>query len=137
MSNVKCKIYEFNCNIYPRRIWICFYPDREALDEMFGKGVACEMDDDMDACVQNIIRHSDNKWGELIRFKSKNVPSGHIAHEAAHAAMDILAQLDVDFDGYHQEALAYMIGWITNCIHSCLKGKPLEDVKIFEYPVVK
>ena len=46
-----------------------------------------------------------------------------IAHEAMHVGLDLFHELDIEYDGLHQEALAYLIGWVAKCCEQVKKLK--------------
>lgn len=47
----------------------------------------------------------------------------NMAHEAVHASMDLFEQIDCKIHYDNQEPLAYLIGWITDCIDKVKRNK--------------
>ncbi len=117
------RIYEFDPVIYPRLLWIAVNPKKEVLQEYFsdtldtdalkGKAVVCV-----------VSRKIDNSAGYLIVFNSKKyMDIETIAHEATHVGLDLFHELDIEYDGLHQEAFAYFIGWVAKCCEQVKKLK--------------
>ena len=48
---------------------------------------------------------------------------GTAAHEALHAAQDILENCDIKLNRDTTEAYAFMVGWITKCIYTTIMKK--------------
>jgi hypothetical protein len=54
--------------------------------------------------------------GKLYIVVTKNATPGTIAHEAIHAAAEILHKVGVKFGFSNQEPLSYLSGWITDWV---------------------
>ena len=85
------QIHEFDCEIYPRKLWVAVGVPYAVIKDMF-EDVA-PMDENTDAQVDNTRRlKPDIKGGLLVRFENRNaMTSANITHEAAHVAMEIFA----------------------------------------------
>lgn len=110
-------IFEFNPQIYPRRLWVSVGASTEELQEKFGKEVIKEdLDDSYYAETYPIQQKEPLLGGVLIRFQDlKAMSLENIAHAAAHAAIEIFNYCDCRIDVENQEPFAYLIGWITKC----------------------
>jgi hypothetical protein len=119
---METKIYEFDPVIYPRLLWIAVNPQGSNLKEYFEdydftfkqqKAICC-----------GVTKRNPRESGFLIVFKSKKyLDADTIAHEASHVAMDLFNELGIEFDGTHQEALSYFIGWVAKCCEQVKKLK--------------
>mgnify|MGYP006918103038 CR=1 FL=1 len=113
------KIHEFDPQIYPRKLWIAITDkavfDAKPLDEA--------------AAAEVIDAHDGVNGGVLIRFRNKkSLTSKHATHEAVHAAMLILEYAEVKLDYQNQEPLAYLAGWVSECIDEVKRFKPKIDI---------
>lgn len=121
------KIYEFNTEIYPRKIWVVKGGTCTQIKDKFCRGDCEELniDDSCDALVCNVmIKDGTKRLGELIWFPyAKNMTTDKIAHEAVHAAMDIFVDLGCRFDAFNQEPFAYLVGWVADCIDKVKRNK--------------
>lgn len=75
-------------------------------------------------CAIKAIRH-DREYGNipysLLLFPAKPKEET-IAHEAFHAACDLLENINIHYRAYDaNEIYAYVIGYITGCIHDAIK----------------
>lgn len=119
--NIHC----FNPLIYPRLIWVAIGISDDLLNKFFNTEVVpfrnCN-----DADMQCIINKStfEPKAGVLIRFASyKQLTPGTIAHEAIHTCTAILDDLGVKYTGDSDESIAYLLGWLVDCITDIKKQK--------------
>lgn len=116
----KIKIAEFDCQIYPRLIWLAVDAPEAVLKDLFGSDVAI-MTENADAmCSIETRQKPDEKSGCLIQFHKETFTETNICHESVHAALDILECVGVKTDVQHQEALAYLTGWVFKC---CMEVK--------------
>lgn len=111
------KIYQFDPQIYPRKLWVSVSVSTEELQERFGKYDIKDIDDGyygQTICVQ---QKEPLLGGVLVRFQDlKAMSPENIAHEATHAALVIFDYCDCRIDIGNQEPFAYLIGWIVRCI---------------------
>ncbi len=117
------KVHEFDPLIYPRKLWVTVGCSTQDLKDMFD-GCINDMDDCYAYTVNVKIRKLDNRGGVLIRFGSrKDLSTQIIAHESVHAAMNIFDYVDAVADTKNQEPLAYLVGWVADCINQVKTGK--------------
>ena len=110
-------IFEFNPQIYPRRLWVSVGASTEELQEKFGKEVIKEdLDDSYYAETYPIQQKEPLLGGVLIRFQDlKAMAPENMAHEATHAAIEIFDYCDCRIDVENQEPFSYLMGWIVKC----------------------
>lgn len=118
------KIHQFNPQIYPRLIWVCYSADTASLKEMFGDDIK-DMDENANAEVQCVVRQKPSKkGGVLIRFRTKaDMTTDIIAHESVHAAIHIFDYTECCISNDNQEPFAYLVGWIADCCQQVKSGK--------------
>ena len=126
MEKSKTQIHEFHPEVYPRRVWIVKGGNLNALKDMFCKRDMTDINFEglYEGYVDSVQRREDGMYGELIWFPQvKTMPTSHICHEAAHAAIDIFDDCGCRIDAENQEPFAYLVGWIANCIDQVKRGK--------------
>ena len=123
-------IYEFNPEIYPRRLWVSCGCPIDVLRDMFGKELP-EMNEASDADTVNCRRlKPDLIGGVLIRFRNKNtMTTCNIAHESTHAALSIFDYVEARIHYENQEPFSYLVGWIAGCCQQVKSGKCKQDGK--------
>lgn len=111
-------IYQFDPQIYPRRLWVSVGASTEELQGKFGKeDIKEDLDDSYYAETYAVQQKEPLLGGVLIRFQDwKSMSPGNIAHEATHAAIEIFDYCDCRIDVDNQEPFAYLVGWIVSCI---------------------
>lgn len=108
----KVRVHEFNPQIYPRLLWIAV--TKESKIENFDD--LSDMDDSYMAVVDNTRNNETDKGGIMIRFSSvDDMTYENIAHESAHAAMEMISYIEGKLDLNNQEFLCYLLGWIAKC----------------------
>lgn len=108
----KTKIHEFDLGIYPRKIWIAITTD----NKFDGFSELSSMDDSCMASVENAHDDKNDKGGVFIRFSNKKCMNADImAHEACHAAMEVMDYIGAKVDLNNQECFCYLVGYITDC----------------------
>ena len=117
-------IHEFDCHIYPRKIWISIGASLEELNEFFEIPYD-ELPDSSYADVTNNRRLKPNvAAGILIRFhKKSDMTVENIAHESLHAALEVFDYVGAIIDTKNQEPFAYLCGYIAKCINLVKTGK--------------
>nr|DAY59051.1 MAG TPA: hypothetical protein [Caudoviricetes sp.] len=120
----KNQIYEFDPQIYPRKVWVAVGVPTKVLNDMFEESIE-DMDETYDAIVISTRRiNPDIKGGILIRFINKDALTiSNITHESTHAAMDIFDYVGAKVDTNNQEPFSYLCGWIANCCYQVKSGK--------------
>ena len=121
----KNKLYEFNPQIYPRKLWVLFKPSYETINKLFhqdGKPLPFEQFDKMSRCQQNgstmsVVSRETNDIGVVIIFWSKPKIST-ISHESVHACDYIFDELGMCTQSFEEtnEPYAYLVGWVSGCI---------------------
>lgn len=121
------KIHQFNPVIYPRKLWVVKGGNSDLIKRHFTDAYDSEIKideigDGFDGMAMKVRSKAEGTYGSLVWIIS-NANIGIISHEASHAAMDILSDIGFKLDDKNQEPLAYMIGWITDCIWQVKTGK--------------
>lgn len=117
------QIHEFDCEIYPRKLWVAVGVPYACVKDMFE---AVEpMDDSSDAQVDHTRRiKPDVRSGISIRFENRKAMTlSNIAHESTHAAMEIFSYVGAYPDPKNQEPFAYLCGWVAKCINEVKNKK--------------
>ncbi|MEG0560844.1 MAG: hypothetical protein RR513_10075, partial [Muribaculaceae bacterium] len=111
-------IYEFNPQIYPRKIWIYIGEDEEKVKNYFIEDGSIKLSKRYYAITCNVRKKGTNMLGYLIWFHKKSEVTPSIsAHEATHAALHIIDDIGGDVDLKNQEYISYLIDWIVECIY--------------------
>jgi hypothetical protein len=115
--------HEFDCVIYPRKIWISnralkeeieeeFIPDQEYIDGGFGDD---EFTGTLATCYP-VVKKDVNKKGILCNLSSS--PDVQvISHESVHIADYVFEDLGMCAQGFKEknEPYAYFVGWVADC----------------------
>lgn len=110
------KVYQFDPQIYPRKLWVAVGVPTEELNEKFVDEIK-DMDDSYDAETLPIQQKEPLLGGVLVRFENlKSMRPDNIAHEATHAALEISDYVDARIQYDNQEPFAYLVGWVVKCI---------------------
>lgn len=128
MSKELGRVYGFDPQVYPRKIWVAVGGDIGSLRASFCQNDGEQLDfKDMDKYSASTTAVTDKEtglFGELIWFpKKSDMRVFTIAHEAVHAAIDIFDDCDCRIDAGNQEPFAYLVGWIAKCINEVKRGK--------------
>ena len=117
------QIHEFDCEIYPRKLWVAVEVPYACIKDMFED--VEPMDDSSDAQVDHTRRTKpDERGGILIRFQNrKAMTQSNITHESTHAAMEIFSYVGAYPDPKNQEPFAYLCGWVAKCINEVKNKK--------------
>ena len=120
----KIHINEFDCHVYPRKIWVSVAAPLKELNEFF-ESKYDDMDQSCDATVTvNRRMKPEPKGGVLIRFKNKGAMNVEtITHESIHAALEVFDYVGAIVDTNNQEPFAYLCGYIAKCINQVKTGK--------------
>lgn len=110
------KIYQFDPQIYPRKLWVSVGTSTEELNEKFVEEIK-DIDDSADAETWPVQQKEPLLGGVLIRFSDlKDMRPDNIAHEATHAALEIFDYVEARIQYDNQEPFAYLVGWVVKCI---------------------
>lgn len=119
-------IYQFDLQIYHRRLWVSVGVSTEELQSRFGKENISDMDDSYYAETNTVQQKEPLLGGVLVRFQElKAMTPENIAHEAAHAALEIFDYCGCRIDIGNQEPFAYLVGWVVNCIEEVRNVKAI------------
>lgn len=113
----KQKIYEFDPQIYPRKLWVTVGVPFEELKDEFED--LKPLDESVDAQVDHAAKLKPSiKGGLLVRFADLEALKkfGNITHETIHVATGIFDYVEAYHDPKNQEPFAYLCGWIAKCI---------------------
>lgn len=126
----KNKVYMFENEVYPRRLWIIVDNEELAKETFLLDGE----DDEPETIDDSVFRHSyattmpviendsDKHRGVLIHFNACLLEEcgsdmvSTIAHEALHTVNIIFRQIGVEYTMRADEHAAYLAGWVArNC----------------------
>ena len=113
----KQKIYEFDPQIYPRKLWVTVGVPFEELKDEFED--LKPMEEGSDAQVDHLRKlKPEVRGGLLVRFENLDTLKkfGNITHESIHVATEIFDYIGAFHDPKNQELFAYLCGWIANCM---------------------
>lgn len=92
-------IYQFDPQIYPRKLWVAVGVSTEELQERFGREDLSDMDDSYYAETNAVQQKEPLLGGVLVRFQDlKSMTPENIAHEVSHAAIEIFDYCDCRID---------------------------------------
>lgn len=120
-------IHEFHLTIYPRRLWVVKDADIDYIKTHFCYRDYKELDFGNDvssykAIVFEVINIDTEKYGNLVCiFDNLNVED--IAHEALHVTFDIAFDMGLYPLPNNQEPMAYLIGFVADCINQVVTGE--------------
>ena len=113
----KQKIYEFDPQIYPRKVWMTVGVPFEELKAEFED--LKPMEEGSDAQVDHLRKlKPEVRGGLLVRFENLDTLKkfGNITHESIHVATEIFDYIGAFHDPKNQELFAYLCGWIAKCM---------------------
>lgn len=134
----KSKIYEFNPQLYPTRLWVGKAHDLSIEDidkEFYALDENNERIDFKDACdfsdvncyaTTYAVSNKESGWrGCLVILRRKDMPLSTISHEASHCTDWLLEQLQIESGTrfMNGEARAYYHEWAWNRIYEVKQGK--------------
>jgi hypothetical protein len=130
MRSRKVKIHQFDPVIYPIKLWVVtkYNGDEGALKERFvhildRKELNFSIIKQHEALTYDVEEREDKYKGVLIVFSSsKYCKVKTMAHESTHAARSIWDHLG-EGSGIGEEANAYLVGWVADCIERVKLGK--------------
>lgn len=128
----KIPIHVFPCDVFPRNLYIVKQPPKGWLEKHFEdiSGVKLKeyTSDEANAVTYHNVTNIDTmKYGILVVLLGKDMTISDCAHEATHFAMDMYATMGEEINVEHQEVMAYLIGYATDCIYQVAfnKYKPM------------
>ena len=126
---------EFNCEIYPRKLWVATSWDEvKNKFSTYGEYEFKKSENAFATTYPQIMRNRTGKYGVLIVFHELKGLGGsklveNIAHESLHAANAIFNELDVEYSLTNHEHAAYLVGWIAKCCWKVLQKEFYEKEK--------
>ena len=122
MSSKKTIIHEFDPCVYPRLLWVVKGGTREAIKETLE---FLDIDEEAGAVTFPARRKKDGHLGYCVYFPlAGDIRRGdYIAHEATHVALCIFNDVGAVVDYDNQEPLAYLIGWVFECVDKVRRMK--------------
>ena len=128
MKNKKAIIHQFDPVIYPCKLWVSITANLKGLEERFvdattEKEINTSFIDKHEAVTYYVQqKEKPTYYGVLIATTSKSyLTTKLIAHESSHAADFIWQHIGERTAG--DEANAYLIGWIAECIEKVKQNK--------------
>lgn len=128
---IKNKLYEFNPQVYPRKLWILYNPSYHAIADNFLQNeeeISFKQYEELEKTdhgfTASVMKKDDLYLGVLIvLFKKPSINT--IAHESVHFTDCVFEELGIVSQGFTEgnEAYAYLLGWCSGCIESILKDK--------------
>lgn len=130
----KTPIHMFACEVFPRRLWVVKKPPKGWLEKHFqtidGEKLMEYTPNDAKAVTYNDVYNIDSmRYGILVVILENNLTVSDCAHEAVHFAMDMHAAMGEEISTEHQEVMAYLVGYATDCIYQVVTNryKPMFD----------
>ena len=121
MKKCKDKLHKFKFDIYPCEMWITISKDNF-------KGILENVKDFGNDDLANVDCAYQIKNGVgiiLVRFKNKSIMNFNtVTHESLHVAINIFSYIGEPIDVNHQEAIAYLAGYIAECCGKVKNYKP-------------
>lgn len=120
-------MHEFDPEIYPVRLWVCISNDMKVLNKWFvnatnGNELNTMHKANGAAVTQYVINKESGNYGAVILILSRKLLGYEtVAHESSHAASIIWRHIGESEWG--EEANAYLIGWIAQCIEQTKNHK--------------
>ena len=134
---MKNKIYEYNPQIYPRKLWVIVKPQYETIKNNFGQDVKTLTEEQFNSfkdgayAITIDVRNtnSDDLGVLIIVFDGAKAES--FAHESVHFADYIYEELGIKSQPFSEsnEPYAYLVGWCTKCIEKSIKDKPCKKLE--------
>lgn len=121
--------FEYQSDIYPRRLWVVVGAYKDIVEENFldsdGKSLQYGTEDGFEGrTYSNVKLKNEGYIGNLVVFPSKKcMTMGTICHEAFHvlSALNDSLGLERYFNGLNEHQ-AYLMGWIGSCINKARLG---------------
>lgn len=114
-------IHEFNPQIYPRLLWVCFKATRKELEDKFNFTGPIEDYWYKEGVTTSKCTNKETGLGGILVWTGKTkISTNYISHEAVHVASMIF-----EYIGEEQktdECFAYLVGWVAECIEKAMKN---------------
>lgn len=119
----KIIVHQFDPEIYPRKLWVCFNATKEVLEEHL-EFVGC-IDPEwykQAGAITSMATCKKTKCGGLVVWtKDSKMPVDYISHEATHVAQYIFEYIGED--NLKGETFAYLVGWVAKQIEIAMNYK--------------
>lgn len=124
----KVEFHKFNNDIYPTALIVAVTNSQSAIFDMFldeNGNELKELPENCDALVVSVTERSTKKRYDLVVFRKKEYMSvAAMAHEAFHATLNMCEKLGITItENDNNEAFAYFLGWVVDCINQVRIGK--------------
>lgn len=136
---MKAKIWKFDPVIYPLKLWVGVHLTQEEIENTFllqdKESVVTEWPENfskLSAAATTVpVWHKEGNAhlkGILVVIWDKEIcNAGICAHEALHCVDWMCDEMTISGNSFEDdEAKAYLIQWVTNCIWGVLTDKPKE-----------
>ena len=117
------KIYEFDNEIYPRKLWVVYDSEETVMSSFVGTEDEEITEDAFSgafAITLEVVKKGDLEWkGVVIHYTKELLAEGgsqivsSITHESIHAANMIFRATGVNYSKCDDEHFAYLAGWIA------------------------
>ena len=117
------KIYEFNNEIYPRKLWVVYDSEETVMSSFVGtedEEITQDAFSGAFATTLEVVKKGDLGWKGVVIDDDKNhlVEGGSqivstVTHESIHAANMIFRGIGVNYTKFDDEHFAYLAGWIA------------------------
>lgn len=115
-------LYEYSNDTFPRKLWVgC---DKSELEKRFVYEDNFPINVDFDsytAATISIVMDKESKLFGVLVAVSEGADIGVCAHEAVHAAFDILRDIGNNYSKKGEETYAYFIEWCFRRIYNAYK----------------
>lgn len=138
MSKKNFKVYQFDPMVYPRFLWVITGGDYGDVKKWFLHYSEQELEEsdisNMGGMTNSVFSKFNQCYGVLVWFPDIRLAKANwITHESVHGTLELFDQLGLRVDYRNQESLAYLAGWIAECIEWVKSGKAtamkLEETK--------
>ena len=125
--------FEYNPQIYPRRLWVMYDTSEEEIDKCFTDKYGNPLDHGDEpmsngsyggAVYDECVSKAGGYLGNLVVFpKRRDMTLRNVSHEALHTLLSIydVCGLELVPKGKN-EHLTYLMGWISDCIDNARLG---------------
>jgi len=122
----KVIVHEFDPQVYPRKLWVCFNATREVLEKYFNfeREIKEEWFTDGGAITSNCTSKETDLGGYLVWTGLSKIPVDYISHEASHVADNIFEYIGEN--SKTEECYAYLIGWVAKHIDIAMRTKTIK-----------
>lgn len=137
-KKIPFRVYQFDPMIYPRFLWVVTGGDYSDMKKWFldysGEEIEELNIENMGGMTDCVTFRQNLCLGILIWFPDIRLAKANwITHESVHGTLELFDQLGLRVDFRNQEPVAYLAGWIAECIELVKLGRvkalKLEETK--------